>query len=108
MENFVNKKLDEVINCIINSDDYKKCILLKEKMAKSEDITLLVDSIKKLQKQYVNTHDEDKLLEVKKLEKELNVIPLYVSYMEHLERANQMINYVKDELNDYFYHLLND
>lgn len=108
MENFVNKKLDEVINCIINSDDYKKCILLKEKMAKSEDITLLVDSIKKLQKQYVNTHDEDKLLEVKKLEKELNVIPLYVSYMEHLERVNQMINYVKDELNDYFYHLLND
>ena len=52
MENFVNKKLDEVINCIINSDDYKKCILLKEKMAKSEDITSLVDSIKKLQKKY--------------------------------------------------------
>ena len=108
MENFVNKKLDEVINCIINSDDYKKCILLKEKMAKSEDITSLVDSIKKLQKQYVNTHDDYKLLEVKKLEKELNEIPLYVSYMEHLERVNQMINYVKDELNDYFYHVLND
>ena len=108
MENFVNKKLDEVINCIINSDDYKKCILLKEKMAKSEDITSLVNSIKKLQKQYVNMHDDDKLLEVKKLEKELNEIPLYVSYMEHLERVNQMINYVKDELNDYFYHVLND
>ena len=47
-------------------------------------------------------------LEVKKLEKELNEIPLYVRYMEHLERVNQMINYVKDELNDYFYHVLND
>ena len=107
MENFVNKKLDEVINCIINSDDYKKCILLKEKMAKSEDITSLVDSIKKLQKKYVNTNDQELLVELEKLEGELNNIPIYVIYMQYLEKVNEKIEFVKDELNNYFYEVLN-
>ena len=41
-------------------------------------------------------------------EQELNEIPIYAEYSNNLEVVNNMINLVKDELNDYFYHVLND
>ena len=38
----------------------------------------------------------------------LNTIPIYVVYMQYLEKVNEMINIVKDELNDYFVDILNN
>ena len=104
----MNKELDEVINTIINSDDYKSCIQLKEKMSTNKEIFGLVDKIKVLQKKYVRENGEEVLEELKLLEERLNEIPIYVIYMQHLEKVNEMINYVKDELNDYFYKVLNN
>ncbi len=104
----MNKELDEVINTIINSDDYKSCIQLKEKMSTNKEICELVDKIKVLQKKYVRENGEEVLEELKLLEERLNEIPIYVIYMQHLEKVNEMINYVKDELNDYFYKVLNN
>lgn len=104
----MNKELDEVINTIINSDDYKSCIQLKEKMSTNKEICELVEKIKVLQKKYVRENGEEVLEELKLLEERLNEIPIYVIYMQHLEKVNEMINYVKDELNDYFYKVLNN
>ncbi|CCY79197.1 unknown [Mycoplasma sp. CAG:877] len=104
----MNKELEEVINTIINSDDYKSCIQLKEKMSTNKEICELVDKIKVLQKKYVRENGEEVLEELKLLEERLNEIPIYVIYMQHLEKVNEMINYVKDELNDYFYKVLNN
>lgn len=104
----MNKELDEVINTIINSDDYKSCIQLKEKMSTNKEICELVDKIKVLQKKYVRENGEEVLEELKLLEERLNEIPIYVIYMQHLEKVNEIINYVKDELNDYFYKVLNN
>jgi len=104
----LNKELEEVINTIINSDDYKSCIQLKEKMSTNKEICELVDKIKVLQKKYVRENGEEVLEELKLLEERLNEIPIYVIYMQHLEKVNEMINYVKDELNDYFYKVLNN
>lgn len=104
----MNKELEEVINTIINSDDYKSCIQLKEKMSTNKEICELVDKIKILQKKYVRENGEEVLEELKLLEERLNEIPIYVIYMQHLEKVNEMINYVKDELNDYFYKVLNN
>lgn len=103
----MNKALEEVINTIINSDDYKSCIQLKEKMSTNKEICELVDRIKILQKKYVRENDEEVLAELKVLEDRLNEIPIYVIYMQHLEKVNAMINYVKGELNEYFYKVLN-
>lgn len=108
MVNQLNKELEEVINTIINSDDYKSCIQLKEKMSTNKEICELVDKIKVLQKKYVRENGEEVLEELKLLEERLNEIPIYVIYMQHLEKVNEMINYVKDELNDYFYKVLNN
>ena len=103
----LNKELTDVIDTIINSRDYKACLEIKKKMGENEEVVNLVEKIKKLQKRYVNTNDLKLLQELEKLENRLNDIPIYVVYMQHLEKVNQMINFVKDELNNYFYEVLN-
>lgn len=104
----MDKALDDVIKCIISCNDYKKCRELKEKMQTNEDIKIRVEQIKKLQKEYIKSNDETIKLKLEALEKELMEIPLYAVYMQHLYKVNDMINLVKDELNDYFYKLLNE
>lgn len=103
----LNRNLDEVVNCIKNSKEYKKCIELKEKMDSNDEINSLVKEIKLKQKKYIRSNDSNILEELKLLEDKLNNIPIYHIYLENLEEVNNMINYVKDELNDYFDKLLN-
>lgn len=103
----LNKSLDEVVLCIKNSKEYKKCIELKEKMKSNDEINSLVKEIKLKQKKYIRTNDSNILSELNELEEELNSIPIYHVYNENLEKVNYYINYVKDELNDYFIELLN-
>ena len=103
----MNEALNEVINTIINSDDYKKCIELKNTMSSNEELVSLIEKIKKLQTKSVNTNDQEILVELEKLEEELNNIPIYVIYMQYLEKVNEKIEFVKDELNNYFYEVLN-
>ena len=68
----------------------------------------LIDYIKNLQKKYIKSnYDSDIKLELDKLNDELNNIPLYITYSENLEKVNQMISYVNDELTDYFYKIFN-
>ena len=76
-------------------------------MASNEELVSLIEKIKKLQKKYVNTNDQELLVELEKLERELNNIPIYVIYMQYLEKVNEKIEFVKDELNNYFYEVLN-
>ena len=102
------EKLDEVVKVIKDSKEYKTCVELKSKMEDNEDINSLVKKIKILQKKYIRTNDENIKLELDSIEKELNEIPIYHIYMENLEKVNDMINYVKDELNNYFDLLLNE
>lgn len=103
----LNKSLDEVVDCIKNSKEYKKCIKLKEQMKSNDEINSLVKEIKLKQKKYIRSNDSNILSELKELEERLNCIPIYHIYTENLEKVNNMINYVRDELNDYFDKLLN-
>lgn len=107
MVNLLDKALDEVIRCIIESNDYQKYIELKERMNKNTELMELVEKTKKLQKKYVNTNSDDILIELKEVEEKLNSIPIYVIYLQYLEKINEKIEFIKDELNDYFYKILN-
>ena len=105
----MNKELEEVVTCIRESKDYKECIRLKSLMEKNEEIKELVSNIKELQKKYIRSGYDDVIKEeLDSLEKRLYSIPIYDVYQRHLDEVNLMINYVKDELNDYFYKLLNE
>lgn len=108
MEKKLNKALDELISFVNNSDDYKKCVEIKEKLGKNDEVERLVKEIKKYQKEYVKTNDKEILRKLDDLTKELEAIPLYNIYNIHLEKVNQMIDIIKDELTKYFDNLLND
>lgn len=107
MENLY-KELDEVISCIKNSKEYKKCIKLKEEMYKDSNLTKLIDDVKNTQKKYVRSNYDEKVKDtLDKLTDELNNNVLYLMYNDNLNIVNDMINYVKEELNVYFDDLLN-
>lgn len=105
----MNKALDDIVSYIKTSDDYKKCVELKEKMSQNKELCSLIEEIKTTQKKYVKSNYDDNIkVKLDNLENKLNEIPIYVIYMQHLSKVNEMINLVKDELNDYFYKLLNE
>lgn len=104
MDNHIN----EIVECIIKSKEYQECLRIKDKMKENPLLIEKIENIKKLQKEFVNTNDENIKIMLDDLENELDNIPIYRLYMQNLEIVNNKINYVKDELNDYFYKLFND
>ena len=109
MEKLLNNKLEDVIDCIKESSEYKKCLELQNKMNDNDEIKELINNIKVLQKKYIKSnYSESVKNELDDVTCKLNNIPIYVSYLDNLEKVNYKIEYVKDYLNDYFVNLLNN
>lgn len=105
----MNKALDDLVNYIKDSNEYKTCIELKNKMSSNSEINDMVNKVKELQKKYIKSnYDSDTKKELDAVKNQLNEIPIYVVYNQNLEKVNEMINIVKDELNTYFDKLLNN
>ena len=104
----VNKSLEEVVDFVKSSKEYKKCILLKKQMDSNEEVLQLIRKVKNCQKNYVKSnYDESLKKDYEALVNTLKSIPVYSVYMQNLEVVNYMIDYIRDFLNDYFYRLLN-
>lgn len=104
----LDEELDDLVSYVKSTDDYQKCISLKQKMDENEDIKKLVNEIKKIQKKYIKSNYDEKIkAELDQKNEELSSIPIYVIYNQSLEKVNEMIDYIKDSFNDYFYDLLN-
>ena len=109
MVKWLDKALDELVTTIIESDSYKTCVALKEKMSHNEEICLLIEELKDTQRRYVKSnYDSDIKKELDTLEEELYDIPIYVTYIKYLEEVNMMLSYIEDDLNDYFFKLVNE
>ena len=107
MEN-VNKAIDDLVSYITHTKEYERCISLKKQMSENEEITTLINKIKRLQKEYIRSNYDSKIKEeLDLLEERINSIPVYHMYNDSLEKVNEMITFVKDSMNDYFYELLN-
>ena len=105
MEN-VNKSLEELILYIQSTKEYQDCISIREKMDLNPEIKSLIEEIKKTQKKYIRSEYDKKIKEeLDSLEKKLKDIPIYSVYLEKLEKVNDMISYVEDQLNTYFMNL---
>ena len=102
------EELNKIIDYITNSSEYKKCISLKEKMSNNSKLMDKINKVKELQKEYIKSNDLSIKKELDLLIDELNDEPLYYNYMNNLEKVNEMISFVNDELNDYFYRVIND
>lgn len=101
----LNKALGDVIAVITNSDDYQQCLQLKNKMKKNQELMELIENLKTAQKEYVkNGVGKEKIAF---LEEKLYQYPIYLVYMEHLGKVNDMLSYVEEDLNDFFNQLMN-
>lgn len=112
MNNEILNSIDDIIDTIRNSEDYKDYIYLKEKLSKHEKANNLIKEIKKLQKELVKkrTNKEDISNLDEKINsnlKELNRIPLYVDFINKQESLNTLYQVIKARLDDYFYNKLN-
>ena len=108
MEKKLSKAISEVVTSITDSEEFKECIRLKELMDKSSEIKELVNDIKVLQKKYVRTQDDKIKEELDTKQARLDSIPLYDGYQKKLAEVNRKIDFIKDELNDYFYKVVNE
>ena len=106
MEEFY-KAIDDLVLTITDSFEYQECLKIKKKMSNNRDITDTLNKIKLLQKKYVRSNDKTIKKELDILEEKLTSIPIYNIYLHNLEIVNEKIEYVKDSMNDYFYHLFN-
>jgi len=101
------EELNKIIEYITNSSEYKKCISLKDKMINNTKLMDKINKVKELQKRYIKSNDLSIKNELDLLIEELNNEPLYYNYMNNLEVVNEMISFVNDELNNYFYKVIN-
>ena len=105
MEN-VNKSLEELILYIQSTKEYQDCITIRDKMDHNDEIKSLIAKIKKTQQRYIKSEYDNTIKEeLDELEKKLKDIPIYLVYLEKLEKVNDMISYVEERLNTYFYDL---
>lgn len=108
MEKSMDKAISDVVDCIVQSLEYQDCKRIQKQMEENKEIMSRIQRIKDLQKKYLRTNDLEVEKELKTLEQELNEIPIYFIYNQKLELVNQKIHYVTEEINDYFYRLLNE
>ena len=108
LSNKTQKSLEELINYIKNSYEYKECIKLKNEINKDKELMILIDEVRICQKNYVKSnYDKDKKSLLDEKVDLLNKNSLYVTYSYYLEQVNEMIKLIKNELNDYFYEVTN-
>ena len=104
----LNRALNDVVDYIKDSNEYKTCLDLKKKMSANEEVNALVRQVKILQQKCIKSnYNKEIKKELDEINKRLDDIPIYVIYKQNLEKVNNMINTVKDELNNYFDDLLN-
>ena len=102
------EELNKIIDYIINTESYQNTIKLREQMKKNKELNDLIEDIKSLQKKYIKNNNVSIKEELDKKTKKLEEYPIYNIYNKNLEEVNQMIDYVNDELNDYFEKVINE
>lgn len=108
MNKDTKKSLEQLIEYIKNTEDYKQVLILKNDIDNDKELKKLIEEVRTYQKKYVkSSFNEEIKKELDKKLEELNSNKLFVTYSYHLDKVNDMIKLVKDELNEYFYQITN-
>ena len=103
------EELNDLIEYIKNTKEYKECLELQDKMSTNFELVSLIEEIKKMQKKYIKSNYDSSLKEeLDSLSDKLNSIPIYNIYLKNLSEVNDKLDYVRDNLNNYFDELLNE
>ena len=105
MEERFQKKLEEYQEEFINSDEYKNLKELDLKLEKDEELLKLVkikkDIEDKLSSNYLISSDSERenlLKEYKKINNEINKLPIVIEYNNAYNKIKRIKNIFEDEL----------
>lgn len=105
MENLLNK-IDDLVDTIKSSDEYKRYLELEDKVKNNKEIMSLINEVKDIEKSIVNSKSKKDTESLKKeLDNKLTKLesyPLYNEYIELQEEFNNLFGTIKDKLNNYF------
>jgi cell fate (sporulation/competence/biofilm development) regulator YmcA (YheA/YmcA/DUF963 family) len=101
----IEKKIDEIISEIENSEVYQKYLSLREKINSNKELTELINKVKVMQKDVI--HKKKKKEELDKLMDELNSNPLYREYNNCVYEINNTYGIIESSLNNYFNKIIN-
>lgn len=93
---------DALVSAIKSSLLYQNHQQLCQALKKNKKAMALIEQIKTTQKQYVKSHfqeQEEKDI-LSSLQKELEEIPLYKAYQTSLDTINEVLEQMKEELNE--------
>ena len=112
VNNLILDKVDNLVNYIKTSDEYNDYLFLTKKLSNNKKAVEYIDQIKRLQKEIIKK--EIKGDDITSLEKEinylldeLNKIPLYIDFINKQKELNEIYQYIKNRLDEYFYNILN-
>ena len=98
MNKEVISKIDNLINTIKSSNEYKEYIELLDKVNLSNEIKELTNEIRLINNKLVLTPSVELEELLSKREKDLNEIPLYLEYKYKLEELNNMLTVIKNKV----------
>ena len=112
MNNKILDRVDEIINIIKDSNDYKRYIETSNKMKKNKEIMTIIEEVKFLQKKLVKEESLGKNItlidrEINDKLKLLEEYPIYLDYIYLQEDLNNSINLVKTSIEKYINNITN-
>lgn len=101
--------IDDLIDSILQSKLYQQHVKIRQKLYQNKKVMAEIETIKKLEQQYVkgNFQDNETLQLIEKKKHNLEMIPLYKEYEQSLDEINRILVMIKEDFNQYFTDLCN-
>ena len=103
----INDKLEDLFNAIEESSEYKNYLKIGEVLEEDEEIKILIDEIKTLQKQAVKLeyNNDIRYKEVdKEIEDKVNILnnkPIYKEYLKRMNAFNDILSESSNNIEKY-------
>ena len=104
--NDIEEKIDELFDELKNKDIYLNYIKAKKQLKSNNEVTNIINKIKRLQKICTNNDDPKLEDEIKELYDALNSYPIYQSYLNLKDLLNEELIIIKNQFENYFKDIL--
>ena len=102
----IEEKINELFDELKNKDIYLNYIKAKEQLKNNNEITDIINRIKRLQKICTNNDDPKLEDEIKELYDILNSYPIYQSYLNLKDELTEELMIIKCQFENYFKNIL--
>ena len=104
--NKIKEDIDKLFCELKEKEVYKNYVSVKKQLEDNEEISNIINEIRRLQKIVTNNKDANVEIELKKLYDKLNSYPIYQSYLSIKEELEEELFNIKEPLEKYFNDIL--